>query len=120
MKRIQTVHPYLFAIYFVAGIYSQNASQVPLHWLFRPLAISLFLAIVMYLLLLKKYSDQAYAGWATTLLLAWFFGGHVYRLLLGMSAFWQSPLGGIFAVIVITLPVGLLASRYAWGRISSK
>ena len=120
MKRIQKVHPFLFAIYFVVGIYSQNASQVPLHWLYRPLVILLLLAIAIYLLLLKRFSDRAYAGWATTLLLVWFFSGHVYRLLLGLSLFWQSAFGGVLAVIIVTLPVGLLASRYVWGRITGK
>ncbi len=120
MKGIQVVPPFLFAIYFVAGIYSQNASQVPLHWMLRPLIVSVPPSIAIYFLLYRKYRDPAYAGWVTTLSLIWLFSGHIYRLLLERSIFWRTPVGGLIAVVLITLPVGLLASRWLWRKITSQ
>jgi hypothetical protein len=118
-KRQFVVHPFLFAVYSIAGIYSQNASQVPLHWLFRPLVISVVIASVVYAALNRKYKDAGYAGWGTSLFIVWLFSGHVYRLLLESSTFWRTVPGGMLALTASGLPLGVLASRLAWGKLSS-
>jgi len=117
-KRPLVIHPFLFAVYLVAGIYSQNASQVPLLWLFRPLVICVGFAAAVYWLLTRKYKDAGYAGWGTTLFLIWLFSGHVYRLLLETSTFWRTVPGGILALASSGLPLGILASRWAWGKLT--
>ncbi len=120
MKRVFVLHPFLFAVYSVAGIYSQNASQVPFHWLVRPLILCVAISLVVYFLLVRKYKDAEYAGWGTTLFLVWLFGGHAYRILLDVSSFWRTPFGGTIAILFFTLPLSALASRWVWGKLSNK
>jgi hypothetical protein len=120
MKRTPILHPFLFAIYSVAGIYSQNASQVPFHWLFRPLLLCVALSMLSYFLLHRKHGDPDYAGWGTTVFFMWLFSGHVYRLLFDASTFWRTPIGGVIVFLLFTLPLGILASRWAWEKLSSK
>lgn len=120
MKRTVVLHPFLFAAYCVIGVYAQNVSQVPISWTFRALLILLFLTVGLYLILLWFWKDAQRAGFASTLFLAWLFMGHVYRLLSGWSPFWRTTVGGWIALLMISLPFGVLASGWIWKKIANK
>jgi hypothetical protein len=119
MKRVLIFHPLLFAVFLVVGVYSQNASQVPIDWLFRPLFALILIAIIVFLFFWKIFKDPEYSGYATTVFLFWLFTGHVYRLLLDASPFWRTPVGGIGAIFLFSIPLGLLASRLVWKRLTN-
>ena len=120
MKRTVILHPFLFAAYSVIGVYSQNASQVPIDWTFRSLLLLLLLAAVLNLILLWVYKDAERAGFVTTLILIWLFMGHLYRLLLELSPFWSTVPGRFLALLVISLPFGLLVSGRVWKKITNR
>lgn len=120
LNRVIVLHPFLFAVYLVVGIYSQNATQVPLDWVFRSLLISILLALFIYTVLRTKFNDVEYAAWGTTLLIIWLFSGHIYLFLLGQSSFWRTPLGGTLALVLFASALALLASRWLWGKIKSR
>lgn len=120
LNRIIVPHPFLFAFYSVAGVYSQNASQVPLDWTFRSLLISFLIAFVSYVALHFKFRDAEYAAWGTTLFVIWLFSGHAYLLLLEQSSFWRSPFGGMLAIALFSSALLLFASRWLWGKITSR
>jgi len=119
MKRTVILHPFLFAAYSVVGVYSQNASQVPVDWTLRSLMLLLLLAAALYLFLLWVYKDAERAGFVTTLVLIWLFMGHLYRLLLEISPFWRTVPGRFLALLVISLPFGLLVSGRVWKKITN-
>ena len=118
-RRSFVIHPFLFAVYSVLGLYSQNVSQVPAEWVFRPLVVLVLVTIVLYIGIQKIFKDQEYAGFVTTLFLNWMFMGHLYRFLSEQSPFWRTPMGGIFALLLATVPLGLLASRWLWNQLSN-
>lgn len=120
LNRIIVPHPFLFAFYSVAGIYSQNASQVPLDWALRSLLISFLIAFAVYIALHFKFRDAEYAGWGTTLFIIWLFSGHAYLFLLKQSSFWRSPFGGVVAIALFSSALLLFASRWLWGKITSR
>lgn len=120
MKRIVILHPFLIAIYSVIGIYSQNASQVPVDWTFRSLLVLLSLAVALYLFLKYVLKDAERAGFLTSLFLMWLSVGHVYRLLLDVSPVWQTFPGRFIALLAISLPFGLLASSWVWRKITNR
>jgi hypothetical protein len=120
MKRTIPLHPFLFALYCVIGVYAQNVTQVPFGWTFRSLLILLVVTVGLYVLLLRRFQDPERAGFVSTLFLAWLFSGHVYRLLLEWSPFWRTALGGGLALLLITAPFGLLASGWIWNKVASK
>ena len=119
-RRIFVFHPFLFAIYSVIGQYSQNASQVPVSWISRPLAFLILITILVYVYLQKTFKDHEYAGFVSTLFLNWIFMGHLYRLLLERSSFWRTSLGGFCAFLLISVPLGFLASRWVWNKLSGR
>jgi hypothetical protein len=118
-RRTLVFHPFLFAIYSVLGVYSQNASQVPIGWISRPLIFLLLITAVVYVCLLKILKNQEYAGFISTLFINWIFLGHLYRLLLEQSTFWRTPLGGFCAFLLLSMPLGFLASKWAWNKLSN-
>lgn len=120
MKQTPILHPLLFAVYSVLGVYSQNASQVPLEWMFRSLLIVFLIAGFVYGLLNARFKDSEYAAWGTTLFIIWLFSGHAYLLLLGQSSFWRTPLGGALALAIFSSALLLFASRWLWGKITSR
>lgn len=120
MKRSLILHPFLFAIYSVLGIYSQNASQVPFEWMFRSLLIAFLVAVFVYWFLNVRSKDFEYAAWGTTLFILWLFSGHVYLFLLRQSSFWRTPFGGILALVLFSSALILFAGRWLWGKIKSR
>ena len=119
MKRIGVIHPFFFAVYSILGIYSQNATQVPVDWLIRPLVFQVLIAILLFGLVNRIAKDREYAGWVTTLSLIWLFAGHLYRLLLGLSPFWRTPLGGLLALLLFSALLLILARRNLWQRLTN-
>ncbi len=119
IKRVFAFHPFAFAVYSVLGVYSQNASQVPIDWLFRPLLILVLISIFLYILLKKTFKDLERAAFVVTVFLVWLFTGHIYRLLLDWSSFWRTPVGGLSALILFSLPLGILASRPVWRKLTN-
>ncbi len=111
-------HPFLFALYFVAGAYAQNASQVPIAWVTRPLIIVILSTGTLYILLWIMFRDQEYAGFVTTLFLNWIFIGYLYRILLDQSPFWGTSIGGFIFFLIITVPLAFLVSRWLWKKIT--
>ncbi|HMB22806.1 MAG TPA: hypothetical protein VKP08_08260, partial [Anaerolineales bacterium] len=118
-RRIFVFHPFLFAAYSVLAIYSQNASQVPAGWIFRSLAVLLLFTAILYACLQRILKDHQYSGFVTTLFLNWVFMGHLYRFLLEQSSFWRTPLGGICAFLLVSVPLGFLGSRWVWNKLSN-
>ncbi len=119
MKRPLIIHPFAFAVYSIVGVYSQNASQVPVDWLFRPLLVLVLISILLYLLLKKAFRDPERAGFVVTVFLIWLFTGHIYRLLLDWSSFWRTPAGGLSALLLFSIPLGLLASSAVWRKLTN-
>ena len=120
MKRTFVIHPFLFAVYSILGIYSQNASQVPIDWTFRSLLILLALSIALYVLFLWIFRDAQRAGFLSTLVLMWLFMGHLYRVLLEWSPVWRTAVGAFIALVLISIPFGVLASGWVWKKITNK
>jgi len=120
VKRLLVLHPFLFAIYTVLGIYSRNSVQIPVQWVVRPLFVSLFLVAILFLGLRTKIQDAQYAGLVTTLALFWFYFGHFHRALFEESPFWDTFLGKFLAIVVWTIPLAFLGSMWAWKHISNR
>lgn len=120
MKRTPILHPFLFAVYSVLGVYSQNATQVPFSWMFRSLLIVFLIAALAYWLLNSRFKDFEYAAWGTTLFILWLFSGHVYLLLLERSSFWRTPLGGVLALAIFSSALYIFAGRWLWGKITNR
>lgn len=118
MKRTLVFHPFSFAFYLVLGVYSQNASQVPLDWLIRPLLILLASTLLFYLFLVRATNNLEYSGFVCTVSLIWLFSGHLYRYLLDWSSFWRTLFGGVCAIVLFTIPLVLLVRRRVWEKLS--
>lgn len=118
-KNITVYHPFFFAVYLILGAYSQNASQVPISWFIRPLILILLFTATIFICLWLIFKNWEYAGFVSTLILNWLFLGYLYRFLLDWSAFWRTPIGVLLAILLISLPIALLASRWLWNKLSS-
>ncbi len=118
MMRKLVIHPFLFAIYAVLGVYAANEVEIPVQWVLRPLIVLLLVItgifIVAYLIL-KNYFR---AGLVTTLILFWIFFGHFYRALFEISPFWNTTPGILLAFLLWTVPLAFLGSPWTWRHIS--
>jgi hypothetical protein len=120
MKRLPLVYPFLFTVYAVLGVYSNNAEEVPVQWVFRPLIVALLLIGILFYLLKRRFQDQERAALVTTLVLFWFFFGHIHRSLSEKSPFWGTSLGTLLALCLWTVPLVVLGSSWAWNRITNR
>ncbi len=111
------IHPILFAVYSVVGIYARNAAEIPVQWAWRPLLIVVALMSLLFWALKRRLRDAQYAGLVATFALFWFFFGHFARVLQEKWAFWSTPAGIMLAFIVWTAPLVFMSSRWAWQRI---
>ena len=112
-------HPFLFAVYAILGVYSRNSLEVPVQWVVRPLIILLLVTAVIFYVLQIKSRDTQYAGLVTTLAVFWLFFGHFHRSLFEKSSFWNSLLGILLALMIWTIPLIFIGSKWAWKRISN-
>lgn len=119
MKRPLVIHPFAFAIYSVLSVYSQNASQVPIDWLFRPLLLLLLITLVANFFLIRVTKNPEYSGFVCTVFLVWLFTGHLHRYLLDWSSFWRTPMGGVLALILFSIPLVFLVRRQIWESLSN-
>jgi hypothetical protein len=120
LKREIVVHPFLFAVYAVAGIYSRNANEIPVQWALRPVIILVALTTTLFFILNRKYRDAQYAGLVTTLSIFWFFFGHTHRVLQERSPFWNTTAGTAIALVMWTVPMMFMGSQWTWQRIQNK
>lgn len=120
MKRAIVCHPFIFAIYSVLGVYSQNSVQVPVQWVVRPLVVLLFLVALLYFALRRKNGDPQYTGLIISLGIFWFFFGHFHRALFEKSPFWGTTLGILLAFSIWTIPIAFLVSKWTWDQISNR
>ena len=116
-KRELVIHPFLFAVYAVVGIYSRNAAEIPIQWMPRPLVVLLILTTIVFFALEKTLRDIHYVGLVTTLSLFWFFFGHFSRVLQERSPFWNTATGTTIALLVWTVPMAFMGSQWTWQRI---
>jgi hypothetical protein len=120
MKRTVILHPFLFAVYAIVGVYSNNADEVPVQWVFRPMVILLILIAIIFFLLQRKLTDSQHAGLITTLVLFWLFFGHIHRSLVEKSVFWNTLWGTSIALAAWTIPLMWIGSKWAWKKITNR
>jgi len=82
MKKIPVVHPFLFAIYPVLFLFSQNIAQVFFSETWVPIAIALGFTLIMLLLMVLIFMDIEKAGIITSVFLVLFFSfGHLFKVI---------------------------------------
>jgi len=108
MKRAWVIHPFLFSLFPILALYAHNIRSLPIPFgeLVGPLAVSLAVAALIFLLLRATLKDASRSGLLVSLLLLWFFSfGHVA----GRVALWT---GGMFSrsfFFATAILVGLVA-----------
>jgi hypothetical protein len=120
MKRLPILYPFLFTVYAVLGVYANNSEEVPVQWVFRPLIVALILVGILFYILKRKFKDEQRAALVTTLVLFWFFFGHIHRFLSERSPFWSTPVGTLLAFGLWTIPLVMLGSKWTWDRITNR
>ncbi len=120
MKRQAIIHPFLFAVHAVLGVYSINAAEIPVEWVVRPLFVLLLLMALIFILVQSKLKDHDRAGLITTFILFWLFFGHFHRTLFEESPFWNTLPGILLALVIWTTPLVLLGSTWAWNHITNR
>lgn len=120
MKKPIVFHPYLFAVYTVLSVFTNQPQEIPVTWLIRP-AFLLVAATFFVLLLLRRYTgnDQQRAGWIATLLLGWLFMGHLRNALFNSLSI--PPNFSLDLLLAIGWG-GLLiffGSQWSWSRIKN-
>ena len=82
MKKPVVIHPILVAIFPTLFLYAHNVKEMPANQILVPIAVSLGLALVLWLLFGLLFKNKAKAGLATTVVLFSFSTyGHFYGLL---------------------------------------
>jgi len=118
MKRSPIVlHPFFFAIYAVLGVYVQNIGSIAINRLTRPLLTMLIVTTLLYLFLQYWTRDNQRAGFLFTLFLAWFFSGHLYRLLVSSMKLTPSTITDFILLAFWSAVLFFLGSRKVWDKI---
>ena len=120
MKRPMLVHPFLFAVYAVLGVYANNGVDIPIQWVFRPLIVLLILIALFFFVLQKLLADTQRAAFISTLALFWLFFGHILRYFSEKSVFWTTPIGILSAFILWTTPLLFFSSNWTWNKITNR
>jgi hypothetical protein len=80
------LHPFLFAIYPILALLAFNISEVDYSSGFRPLVLSILVAVILVLIFYLFYRDWRRTALISTILLILFFSyGHIYILLKGVE-----------------------------------
>lgn len=117
MKKIPVLHPFLFAIYTVFGVYAQNPQELPVVWILRPLLILLGVTTLLFLLVSRWTEDRQYAGVITTLCLAWFFFGHIRNALDSITSTRITINQELLLLFVWSILLIVLGSKRVWRKI---
>lgn len=84
--RIPVLHPLLLAAYPVLALLSHNIEEVQTKVAWRPLLISIAIAMILFVLLRLVFRSKHSAGLATSVILLLFFSyGHVYEIFEGQK-----------------------------------
>ena len=115
------LHPFFLAAYSVLGVFIQNANEIPLIQVFRPLLIALLFIGAVFYSINQKVKNIHRAGLLTTLFLFLVvFYGHIYFSLMLFSVIRELP-GRDYIIFFTWFTVILfLASPFVWGRFSSQ
>ena len=116
------IHPFLFAAYIVVSLYANNAAQVPVGQMIRPLVFSLLLAAGLYWLFHRWSRDKQYAAYAASWTLLWLgLFGHLYQAVnLAFLVSAGRAASEWLTLAAWTLVMGLLGTRQAWKSIRNK
>lgn len=116
------IHPFLFAIYIVVSLYANNAAQVPVAQMIRPLIFFLLLAACLLWLFHRLTKDKLYSAYAASWTLLWLgLFGHLYQAVnLAFLASAHRAANETVTLLVWTLVMGLLGTPAAWKSIRNK
>lgn len=104
MRKFRVIHPFMFAVYPVLYLYSQNIANTQVIELFVPLTLILCLSISIFLLFRLMIGNWHKAGYETSLILLLFFSyGHIYANLFQLGILYNDhrPLAIVYAVVFI-------------------
>lgn len=120
MKKIP-LHPIFFTLYVVLSLYANNAAQVPVERLVRPLLAMTLAAAGLYFLLDRIFKDRLYAAYLASWIVIWFsFFGHLFQAASLVPFFARLRGNDYFLLGGWTLAMGLLGMPGAWKRIRNK
>lgn len=123
MKRIQLLHPFLFAIFPVIYIYSRNGARVPVHLIVVPLLALLLLAFVLLKIAPKIFDDKDAAALSVSGFFSWLFSYSAVQSLFALE------IGGtelhkhryfivIWIIALVVSLVGLKKARVDYHRVA--
>ena len=116
------IHPFLFAVYIVVSLYANNAAQVPVGQMIRPLIFFLLLAACLFWLFHWRTKDKQYSAYATSWTLLWLgLFGHLYQAVnLAFIVSAGRAANEWLTLAAWTLVMGLLGTPQAWKSIRNK
>jgi len=115
------IHPFLFAVYIVISLYANNAAQVPVGQILRPLVFFLLLAGLLYWLFHWRSKDKNYAAYAASWTLLWLaLFGHLFQAA-NLAFVATGRAGNEYIILIVwTLVMGFLGTPMAWRSIRNK
>lgn len=116
-KPLVIIHPFLFSVYAILGVYSRNAVEIPITWIIRPIGIVLLGMVVLVWIIGKLTKDRERAGFIASLGLFWFVFGHLHHVLQENPKYKEIPANTSLAFLCWSTPLILLGSKWAWNRI---
>jgi hypothetical protein len=120
IRQTFVLHPFFFVVYSVLGVFANNVVEIPVQWVLRPLLFLLIFIAILYFVFKKMVADSQRAGLITTLVLFWLFFGHIQRFLGEKSGFWNTQWGMFAALLLWSLPLFWLGSRWTWNKINNR
>lgn len=115
------LHPFLFAIYAVLSLYTNNVAQVPVEQVIRPLVAFLLLAAILGSLFHVISKDRYYAAYAASWTLIWFsFFGRVYQAANLSSIFTGRSANETVTLAIWTVTIAFIGAPFVWKNIRNK
>jgi len=126
MKKLFRLHPFLFALFPVINLYSNNTGLVTLSEIIRPIALMVVATFAAHLILTLLVRNAAKAGLLLSVFLIFFFAyGHIYSLLpdlridLGKYVLFQNTiLLPLWALVLLVLGLFILFTKRDLARVS--
>jgi hypothetical protein len=117
VKKNLILYPWLFALYPVLGLYSRNLTEILPSEVIRPLAISLVIITLVYLLLTRALGDRDRAAFLSAFLVFFYSSSElVYRLIEGYTFHILNESFHRVLLIFVTPMLFFLASRVVWEK----